>query len=295
MLRFNMIISIILMAICINGFNTSLLSAATPQSGPQLQNQLSESTEKKSNEIEEKLEKQIKTYCDAQIFRLIDEKAESHFNRLDNYYKETKDSFEWLITCAAGLFVSMIALAMFLFWKSDKSLKEHIDSRTTHWIDEIKSKLKEFDDLKKVYETAITENEQLKVRLKSLTAYKHKKIIWAYETQGMDASAEIEEIHRNGFTVTECDPGKEKQLTSSQCDFLIYSYQNSSIAKERLELITEVLSTFPYPVPLIIYTFQSHDPRIPNEQMAILSNYRNYILSNMPLTLKSHFNSLIRN
>ena len=110
----------------------------------------------------------------------------------------------------------------------------------------------------------------------------------------IDATQEITELREKGFNVKESVPGNEKKLTPEECDLLIYHYRNSPEATERLKEIADILSAFRRPVPLIIYTYQSGLQRIPEAQMEALADFKNYIISNMPITLKSHFNSLIR-
>jgi len=297
------------------------LAAATNQPDNQPVFHPDEITRQESINSETRLEKQMKTYCDAQIFKLIDEKLrqteagfekkwDNHFMALNNLYKGSKDSFDSLIRCAAWLvaliitlLTVMVGIAATLFWKKERTLKERLENHfdeikalenhVEKMNAEFKARLTELETLKHDYESALSEHQRLKKELQPIIAYRDKKIIWAYEVTGVNATQEIEEIRNQGFrNVSEYAPDEEKNLSSSECDCLIYHYRNTQTAGQRLKEILSVLKAFDRPVPLIIYTYPN---RIAPDQMALLSEYRNYIISNMPLTLISYLNSLIRN
>lgn len=303
---------------CFSGVH---LAAATNQLDTRLVSHPNEITRQESINAEIRLEKQLKTYCDAQIFKHIDEKVRqteaafekkwhNQFTTLNSLYKSAKDSFDRLIRCAGwlvALFTTLIAvmagIAGTLFWKKDKTLREKFENhlneintlqnRVEQLNGEFKEKLAELETLKRDYEFALTEHRRINKELQPIIAYRDKKIVWAFEVKGVKATQEIEEIRNQGFkNVSECAPGEEENLSSSDCDCLIYYYRNTLTAEQRLEEILSALKAFDRPVPLIIYTYPN---RIAPEQMALLKDFRNYIISNMPLTLISHLNSLIRN
>ena len=202
MRRYKVIILVLLLGM--SGFQISSISAAIPAPEPQNQTQFFELIEKKSKATENRLQKQLEIYFDAQILKAIDEKSyqsedrlqkkvDQQFSAVEKLFNSTRDSFEWLIERATWVFLLLVAIAVFLFWKQDRTLKDLIETRfkkteqriqteikiledqVAKWKEKLKEELLKFENLKRAYDTALSENEELKNQLESITAYKHKK------------------------------------------------------------------------------------------------------------------------
>lgn len=265
------------------------------------------------------LEKNLMLYIDSQLSKTLDEKfnrAESslkdqskdHFQSMNKLFDETRKSFEWLVEKGIWvigiLTIISIAVGSFLFWKHYISLPDLIKKQK-----EIFDEQKEiFDEQKDLFdrlteknqkqrsdiEKLIEEKDYLIKQIEKITEdYTHKKVVWTYEVKDkdIDASYEIGNL-RAVIEVKEIEPGDESGLQPEDCDLMIYYYRNKENAEERLKEIGRFIIASGKNIPLIIYTYQSD--RIPPEHLSALEGYKNYVLANMPLTLKSYFNSLIR-
>ncbi len=73
---------------------------------------------------------------------------------------------------------------------------------------------------------------------------------------------------------------------------MVYIFKKSERAIEQLQQVVDFLKLVKHEIPLIIYTYYAIGGL--DKELPALSRYKNYIMANMPLTLKSHFNSLIR-
>ena len=274
----------------------------------------------KVGQAEKRVEDKLEKYCDARIDKLesqfdaaegrLEKRSENQFDIVKKLFENETGNFRWLVQFAMSMICMLVAIALFLFWRQDKSLKEMIEDRNAkaekkieekiadlnlkadESLGKLDGKLDEFDKMKKHYKSALDENERLNRELKYLTAYLKKKVVWAFEKKDLDAASEIARIKNKGFEVRILEPGEEKRIDSTECDLLIYYYRNTPHAKERLGDIGEFLKG--KNIPLIIYTYKCGITRIPEDHLGQLGVFDKYILANMPLTLESHFNSLIR-
>lgn len=281
------------------------VNAVQPNFSKEIDAQITQRVNAEIAKTEKELEKDLQQYCASTIASMVDKKyqrtedrylkqTDNHFMVMHQSFNDTMTSFKWLVSVAGMLITALVGLAIFLFLRKDKSIKDQFERMLANTQNELQRKIKEFERMKTDYDDVLLENKQLKDRFQSLTAYKNKKIVWAYETKDIEAKLEIEDIRQDGFSVQVCPPGEEKHLKTSSCDVLIYYYRNSANAKQRLNAIGDFLETLGRDAPLLIYTYKSGARFIPDDQLEGLKGYRNYILANMPLTLKSHFNSLVR-
>ena len=286
--------------------------------------------EEKVEKAQKELEAILKDRIDARTSTALDgrfeaaagrleKQAEERFTVVNNHY----DSMNKLFSDAIGYFKSLIAwaglvigvlisVASFLIWKKDRNLndviekriedaKNRVNDRIADMGREVKKShdslafgLERFDAMKSNYEQALKENAYLREQLESLTAFKHKRVLWCYETMDIDVHEEIMEIRKEGFKVSISKPGEETDLNPKNYDFLIYAFSKSDQSEARLQQVVDFLERAGRKIPLIVYTFNNGEPAKLDREFGVLGKYRHYVPANTPLTLKSHFNSLIR-
>ncbi len=246
----------------------------------------------------------------------LEKQAESRFEQVRYAFDETQKSFKWLVDWAFGILCGMIAIGFVLFWRNEKSLKDVLEKREENFnkkVDGLEQKYK--DKLRDAEEKADQSIQKLKTvenmytrvqedidllqelenKLKPLTEYTEKQIIWAFETIELDTEVEIAEIRAEGFKrIKRWRVGEKSPPSPDKCDFMIYAFKKSDKSVDQLKKVLEYLKSTGREVPLIIYTYYAAGNLVRGEELNVIAEYRNHIMANLPLTLKSYFNSLIR-
>jgi hypothetical protein len=329
MCRFNIAVFVVMLLI----LNLSLnpLSYAQSDLDKKIDEQVTKTVDEKYKNTESKLETNLQKHIDAQISKILDDKfkeaasrlenqSNRHFESINKVFDDMYESFKWLVSCGGGVLIVLAGIGAALLWGHNKSIREHIKEefentqksldakiteikqQYTQESEELKKKLNEFDKLKNDYEHALAEIKILNEKIKPLIAFKDKKIVWTFETLDADSKAEIQAIEKEGFVVDPWPVGDEASLAKDKYDLMIYSFSKSENSVKRLKNIVDFLKSTKRDIPLIIYTYNGGDRKYINDRdeqdknlNEILKTYQNYVMANMPLTLKSYFNSLIRN
>lgn len=137
---------------------------------------------------------------------------------------------------------------------------------------------------------------ELENKLRPMTRYTEKRIIWAFETTTIDTEAEIAEIKAEGFKkIRRWCVGEKDPPSPEKCDFMIYAFKKSKKSEDQLKKVIDFLKSTGREIPIIIYTYPAGDKRLERDkELSVIAEYRNHIIANLPLTLKSYFNTLIR-
>ena len=323
MCRFNIILFVGMFLLHLSLYS---LSYAETELDKKIAEQVTKTVDERYKNTESKLETNLQKHIDAKTSKILDDQfkeaasrlenqADRHFESMNKVFDDTHESFKWLISCASGVLIVLAGIGAVLLLGHNKNIREHIkeefeqtqknlhnkieklEQQYEQKMVELRVSLHEFEQMKDFYKQALKESEELKKKYEDLTAYKHKKIVWALETSKIDASSEVADIREENFEVYECPEKKESSLPKNQYALMIYSYCKSEKSIERLNKIVNLLKSTQGYIPLIIYTYNSENLslRLDEEELNILRDYRNYyVIANMPLTLKSYFNSLIR-
>jgi len=198
----------------------------------------------------------------------INQRFQSYFDQMKHLFEMERNSFDKLLSYLDrfGHYIIFLLLGILGF----------LGFRNYNISAQIKRSEKKLDKLKK-YEDDI-----------ETFAGFHKKIVFIREHENLDFQHEVNDIKERGFQNIKsilCD--EIKSLKYQDFDIMLYYFDHST---EKLNIIFEYLKQDKKErIPILIYTFQTNN--IPNEYII---EYRNYIFANLPLTLISHFNSIIR-
>jgi hypothetical protein len=139
----------------------------------------------------------------------------------------------------------------------------------------------------RLYEMFNTWWPKLYENLEKIYLLVQKKVIWAYETNEINADPEIKMVSDLGFTSYEkWFVGSGKQPEMENCDILIYLFTKSADSKVRLEETVQYAQSLKKTTPLIVYTrYASGDQRLSADEFQITQAHKKTIISNMPETL----------
>jgi len=267
--------------------------------------------EEKVEKAQKELEAILKDRIDARTSTALDGRFEAAAGRLEKrsteqfegvkgLVKETMESFDRLVdraTWVIGILATLTAfLTGFLFFWQRKGLQDLIrqnEEKFNRLLADLSTGFRE--KLTVVEQEAAQKIEEYRVQFASLEQFRDKKIVWTREHPDVDASREMAAIRSKGFQVSVISPGEEESLKPEHCDFMIYSFSQSSDSVARLKEMVRFLRSTGKEIPFIVYTYNNGDDKyLNNEEKAVLREYRNYVMANMPLTLEIYFNSLVR-
>ncbi len=122
----------------------------------------------------------------------------------------------------------------------------------------------------------------------------HRKILWAFEREGVPADEEVSLVARDGFQVTyrwvvpnESPPPRE------ECDVIVHFFCKTPESSAVLRKLVDFAKAGGRDIPVIVYTGRaSGDGRLADLDMAIVRELNRYMLANMPETLKDRLKSV---
>ncbi|ETR66901.1 MAG: hypothetical protein OMM_05425 [Candidatus Magnetoglobus multicellularis str. Araruama] len=228
----------------------------------------------------------------------INQRFHSYFGQIQHLFDMDRNSFNKMtsnITYFAWAIYILLAVIIIILGFRNYSVKKDIEDQIkrndqrleylTQFASEVKEKQEELKTYEKELKSLTVSYEQ--EFKKNFTAFHEKHIVFIREHGNLNFQKEIDEIKERGFNNIKsilCD--EVKSLKHQECDIMLYYYDDST---EKLDTIFEFLKQDKERIPLLIYTFQTnHIPR------NYIIEYRNYIFANLPLTLISHFNIIIR-
>ncbi|KPA19058.1 conserved hypothetical protein, membrane [Candidatus Magnetomorum sp. HK-1] len=220
----------------------------------------------------------------------VKQQFDIYFELIKDIFDKERQSFErmvtkisWYVWAIYGLLFILICALGYRNWNL-KKLKKDIDSQ----VEKNEQKLKNLVKYEAKIEQKINDLKKYEKEFKNLTAFQEKQIVFIREHEDLIfRNNEIEDIKERGFNnIKKSIADDIESLNHDECDLMIYYYESS---KEKLNSIFEFLKQDKRQrIPLIIYYTNS------NERIPVDTEYRNFIMANFPLTLKSHFNSIIR-
>lgn len=120
----------------------------------------------------------------------------------------------------------------------------------------------------------------------------NRAILWMLETKEINIESEILSLSNEGFKNHVKCFFKESRPINDEYDFCICVFNQTISQVENIKSIIEFLKLLKHTIPLIVYT-RFIPRRLEENEIALLQEYGNFVLANMPHTLKNHFMSFV--
>ncbi|PID56990.1 hypothetical protein CSB45_08685 [candidate division KSB3 bacterium] len=320
-------ITIVFFISLVGAFNTTAQtqSQQQTQTSTPLEPQILQAIESETSKIQKefslefsKLDTKVNTECNKEF--IWKEHSTQHFNAIKHTFDETNKSITTLTKWGLGILSAVLGgFATFIgkqykdfkqiqedFRQSNEDVRNKIEglNRQAQELQETRKQTKalqkesedELHEIIKLKEDMKKKDDEIYGILDFRKAIKNTKIIWAVETENVDDSEIIGELQNNGFkSIHEWKVYHKPPPQKDECDFMVYSYNNSTNSSERLQRVLTFLQSTEKKVPLIVYTYNNGDKsKLPDEHVNMLNKkYKYYALSNTPGNFRSLFNGLI--